>query len=93
MVNAQRRSVANKEETDLYLQYLNECTKESDTHIKSADLYEDFKIWFKSGNPNAKIPSNKEFYKNTKKHKNIEKVLVDGKSVHGIKKLKLTEKK
>ena len=37
----------------LYLQFLNENTEESDSHIKTADLYEHFKGWFKTNNPNT----------------------------------------
>ena len=43
-----------KEDTDLYLSFLNECTEESDTHISTIELYEKFKSWFKINNPNTK---------------------------------------
>jgi P4 family phage/plasmid primase-like protien len=61
-----------EEDTDLYLQFLNECTEENkDGHIHCSVLYESFKDWFKTNNPNTKIPSNKEFINNLKKYKDI----------------------
>ena len=78
-----------KEDTDLYLQFLNENTEEADTNIKNTILYDNFKIWFKNNNPNTKIPNNREFYTGIKKYKIIEKVSFEGKSVHGIKHMKL----
>jgi P4 family phage/plasmid primase-like protien len=80
-----------KEDTDLYLQYLNENTEESNTNIKNTILYENFKFWFKNNNPNTKIPNNREFYNGIKKYKIIEKVSYEGSSVHGIKHLKLKD--
>ena len=55
-----------KEETDIYLNFLNECTEHSQTHIKTIDLYECFKSWFKVNKPNTKIPNNREFISNVK---------------------------
>jgi putative DNA primase/helicase len=79
-----------KEETDIYLSFLNENTEESeDTNIHCVTLYEIFKDWFKMNNPNTKIPSYKEFLSNIKKHKEICKVKINGSSQIGIKKLKL----
>ncbi len=80
-----------EEDTDLYLQYLNENTEESNTNIKNTILYENFKFWFKNNNPNIKIPNNREFYNGIKKYKIIEKVSYEGSSVHGIKHLKLKD--
>jgi phage/plasmid-associated DNA primase len=78
-----------KENTDIYLQFLNECTEESETHIHTAILYESFKEWFKINNPGTKLPSNKNFTTNLKKYKKIEAVRVDTKSSCGIKNLKI----
>jgi P4 family phage/plasmid primase-like protien len=79
-----------KENTDLYLQFLNECTEDNeDGHIHCSTLYESFKFWFKNNNPNVKIPSNKEFVTNLRKYKDVCKVFVDKKSQIGIKNLKL----
>ena len=78
-----------KENTDLYLQFLNENTEESSTHIKTTDLYAHFKEWFKMNNPNAKIPSNREFLSNIKKYKNVEHVKINKSSSYGIKNLKI----
>ena len=36
-----------KEDTDIYLQFINENTEESETHIHTTILYEQFKKWFK----------------------------------------------
>jgi len=78
-----------QENTDLYLQFLNECTEENkDGHIHCSSLYEAFKFWFKNNNPNTKIPSNKEFINNIKKYKIILPIKIDGKSNLGIKNLK-----
>jgi prophage antirepressor-like protein len=80
----------NQEEIiDLYLQFLNENTEESTTHLKTSDIYECFKIWFEMNNPNTKIPSNREFIANIKKYKNVEHVKVDKSTCYGIKNLKL----
>ena len=65
-----------QENTDLYLQFLNECTEENnDGHIHCIILYDSFKNWFKMNNPNIKIPSNKEFVNNLRKYKNIKESL------------------
>ena len=80
-----------KEDTDIYLSFLNECTEESDTHIKSVTLYEHFKVWFARNNPNCRIPTNKCFSTNIKRHKTIESVKVQGKSASGIKFMKIVE--
>ncbi len=74
-----------KENTDLYLQFLNECTEEKiGTNIHCATLYEKFKEWSKTNNPNIKIPSNKEFVGNLRKHKEIKKIWIDEKTLLGI---------
>jgi prophage antirepressor-like protein len=78
-----------KKDENLYLQFLNENTEKSDRHIKTTDLYDYFKIWFEDKNPNAKIPSNKEFVSNIKIYKVVEQVKINKKSCYGIKKLKL----
>jgi P4 family phage/plasmid primase-like protien len=78
-----------KEDTDMYLQFLNECTDKSDIHIKTFDIYECFKSWFKINNPNTKIPSNREFISNVKKYKTVEHVKLNGVTCYGIKNLKL----
>lgn len=80
-----------KEDTDLYLQFLNECTEESEKHIHTVVLYERFKSWFKNNNPNMKIPNNRNFTTELKKYKNIENIKIDGKSSSGIKKLQLID--
>jgi P4 family phage/plasmid primase-like protien len=79
-----------KEYTDTYLSFLNECTEENDGHVKSADLYESFKDWFRKNNPNCKIPSSKVFSSGIRKYKNIEKIKINGQSTWGIKLMKIT---
>ena len=78
-----------QEDTDMYLQFINECTEDSETHTHTSDLYETFKTWFKINNPNTKIPSNKEFMSNIKKYKNIERFYFNQKQRFGIKNLKI----
>jgi putative DNA primase/helicase len=81
-----------QEDTDLYLQFLNDCTENSETNIHTVQLYNKFKEWFKNNNPNTKIPSNKEFIANIKKYKEIKKnVKIDKKLSSGIHNLKLIE--
>jgi hypothetical protein len=67
------------------LQFLNECTEESNKNIKKQKIYEVFKEWFKNNNPNAKIPCDKIFYTGIKKYKTIEKVYYEKNSVWCIK--------
>ena len=81
-----------QEDTDLYLQFLNECTEESESHVHTATLYEAFKGWFKNNNPNTKIPSNKEFVANIKKHKEVLRVKIEGTTMIGIRNLQLIDK-
>jgi P4 family phage/plasmid primase-like protien len=81
-----------KEDTDLYLQFLNECTENSEDDIHCVTIYADFKDWFKMNNPNTKIPSYKEFMSNIKKHKEIAKPKIKGIPQAGIKKLKLIKR-
>lgn len=79
-----------KEDTDMYLQFLNECTEESESHLRSTVLYDTFKSWFKINNPNTKIPNNREFMSNLKKYnKMAEHVKIDGITKYGIKNIKL----
>jgi phage/plasmid-associated DNA primase len=79
-----------KENTDIYLNYLNENTEKNENgHIHSSVLYESFKIWFKINNPNTKIPCNKEFYNGIKKYHTMAPVKVSNKTQQGIKFLKI----
>jgi P4 family phage/plasmid primase-like protien len=79
-----------QEETDLYLQFLNECTEENkDESIHCSTLYDTFKLWFKTNNPNTKISSNKEFVSCIRKYKEVKKIVIKDKVLLGIKNLKL----
>ena len=83
-----------QEDTDMYLQFINDCTEETNDEkdrIHCSLIYEIFKNWFKNNNPNTKIPSNKEFVNSIKKYKNIERITIDYKQQLGIKNLKLKE--
>jgi prophage antirepressor-like protein len=73
----------------IYKRFLDECTEESATHTKTTDAYEHFKIWFKFNNLHTKIPSNREFLANIKKHKIVDNVRIDKSIFYGIKNLKL----
>lgn len=78
-----------KEATDIYLTFLNECTEESVTHIRTSVLYDGFKTWFITNNPKTRIPSNREFMTNIKKHKTVERIRDNDSVINGIKKLKI----
>jgi len=80
-----------KENTDMYLQFLNECTEESDEHISMKDLYDEFKRWFRNNDPNCKIPSNRIFVPCISKYKEIKHVRIYDQSLRGIENLKLKE--
>ncbi len=80
-----------KENTDVYFNYLNQNTEQSDTHLKTTTLYEHFKQWYKTNNPQSKIPNSREFVSNIKKHKTIEHVKIDKSSCYGIKYLAIIE--
>jgi P4 family phage/plasmid primase-like protien len=82
-----------REETDLYLNFLNENTEntnDDNDKVHCSDLYSIFKEWFKFNNPTTKIPSDKEFSKGLKKYKNIDESVRIEKSVkRGVKGLKI----
>ena len=83
-----------KEETDLYLQYLNERTIESDTHVLLRTLYTDFKEWFIINYPTSRIPNKTDFSTNVKNHKTIDRNVRVGDIVTtGIKYMNLVEHK
>ena len=77
---------------DIYWQFLLKYTENSDKHIHMQTLYDKYKDWFKNNNPNAKIPSNKEFTLNIKKYKEIKKhTRVNNRVSSGIFNLKLKD--
>lgn len=81
-----------RENIDIYLQFLNDHTCASDTeNIHCSTLYNLFKKVFRENDPNGKIPSNKEFVSNVRKHHDIKKIAIDGKILLGIKRLTLKE--
>ena len=82
-----------EENTDLYLQFLNEYVEETDNdddRIHCVTLYGHFKEWFKFNDPNSKIPCDKEFIRNLRRYKQVsEGIRIDTKVRRGIKKNKL----
>lgn len=81
-----------KEEVDMYFNFLNECTEESESNISNVQLYESFQYWFKKNYGNEKIPNNRGFLVGIRKYKNIDKsIWVDGKTTTGIKNMKLID--
>jgi prophage antirepressor-like protein len=82
-------------ENDMYLQFLNENLEKTENEkdkILCTTLYETYKIWFKNNNPNAKIPSSKEFNKCTKKYITIKnKIRIGDKTQAGIEGYKFCE--
>jgi P4 family phage/plasmid primase-like protien len=84
-----------KEETDLYLQFISDIiqkTEDEKDKIHCSILYNHFKNWFKENNPATKIPSNKEFVNEMRKHMSIEKINIEGLTQLGIKKITLYKK-
>lgn len=78
-----------KEDTDIYLTFLNERTIKSEKNLHTADLYNDFKEWYGESNPGVKKPTNREFKIGIEKHEKIKKVKYNGKSQLGIKNLSI----
>jgi phage/plasmid-associated DNA primase len=78
-----------KDETDIYLTFMEEMTEESTEHIHTSTLYHEFKCWYMSNNPKQKIPSNRMFINEIRKHYEITKVWNKNKSSIGIKNIKL----
>ena len=76
--NVKKWTLQYEEEMDQYLSFLNECTENSETHIHTSTLYDAFKKWFSHNNPRTKIPSNREFTINLKKHKDVKRVRAGG---------------
>lgn len=76
-----------KENTDVYLSFLIECTEEATTHIRTSALYDAFKKWFIMNNPKAPVPSNREFTMNLKRHKPVGKIRDNVSVANGIKNL------
>lgn len=83
-----------RENTDVVLNFLEECTQECKSNIIStSQLYEKFKKWYAQNNPNRTIPCNRIFTSNIKKHKVVERARITKTSnpVNVIKGLKLCD--
>ena len=76
-----------KTKEDIYLNFLNECTEESDVYIRSVDLYNYFKEWYARNNSDKIIPTQRKFSIGIKKYKKIEKVRINEIVTSGIKNL------
>ncbi len=75
---------------DIYKEFLDKKTKESQNHIHTQRLYENFVIWYKENIGEKNIPSNREFMKNLKIHFLVHKsIKVDDKVSTGVKNLEL----
>ena len=84
--NIMKFTLKTKEENDIFKQYLDERTEDSDKHIHTSILYDDFKLWYMTNYPNQKEPSNREFVKEIKKYHTVyTNVRVDNKTTTGIK--------
>jgi len=80
-----------KVDVDMYFRFLNECTENSQTHIKTNTLRDAFCIWFNKNISKNEAPSLNIFSRRIKKYKAIESVKVDNISGSGIKNLKLKD--
>jgi phage/plasmid-associated DNA primase len=81
-----------KEEVDVFYNFLNECTEDSEINISSASLYLIFKEWFYKNYDDEILPKNKQFLTGIKKYKNYSKsIWCDGKVTTGFKNLKLKD--
>jgi P4 family phage/plasmid primase-like protien len=88
--NVMKFTTKTKEENDIFKQHLDDNTKESDKHVHTSALYDDFKIWFVTNYPKKTIPSNKEYVKEIKKYVEVHlSVKSNGKSMIGVKNLQL----
>jgi P4 family phage/plasmid primase-like protien len=58
-----------KEDTDIYLKFLNECTENGNTDMKTIDIYEVFSNWFETADIDSVLPTQKAFSTNLKKYK------------------------
>ena len=79
-----------KANVDIFLSYINERTEESKTHIHMNELYKDFTIWFRTQNPQEKIPAQRIFTQNIGRHKDICNIKINEKSNSGIRYLKIS---
>ena len=81
-----------QKENDIYYEYLDERTVESDKNIHTKELYKDFYEWH-TKRYEEKVPTNRAFIKGIRKYKNVEdKVkIIGGYSTTGIKKLELIQ--
>ncbi len=80
------------ENTEIYPNFLNECTEPSNTHISNGDLYNYFKIWIKNKYPEDICPNIRAFLNELRKYKIVGKnVWINSKSIPGFKNLKLKE--
>jgi hypothetical protein len=75
-----------REDTDIYLSFLNECTELSETHVKSTDLYSAFKIWYPRDDL---MPTLRNFSISLKRHIQIVSIRDGNKTTSGVKNLGL----
>jgi hypothetical protein len=66
-----------EQDNNVYLNYMDEQLQSTEYHTRCSEIYDDFKMWFISINPNKKIPSKMEFIRNVQKYKKIEKAKIN----------------
>ena len=77
-------------EKNIYLQFLDENTETDDyKNIHCSTLYEIFKSWYETKNPNTEIPTKKEFMNGIKTFKKIQNVRVNQNVLRGIQHLRI----
>ena len=84
-------SVKINENDVMYVSFLSECTKISNTHTRTSVLYDTFKTWFLKKKYTIATPSNRQFTINLRKHKTVEKIRDATTNVNGIKNLKIID--
>ena len=78
-----------KQNTCIFLCFLDENTHKSESDIHCSHLYDSFKEWFRTNNPTTKIPNNKDFINGISKYHEVKKIRIDNTILRGIKNLSL----
>ena len=78
-------------ETDIYLQFLDECTEEKEgDRIQTSSMYSLFKTWWNNNYSNKPLGRNK-FLKEISKHVDIKKMRVGNIIINGIENMRLIQ--
>ena len=82
-----------EENTDIYLQFKNECTEESEHNTSLTDLYDEFKRWYREENPGGKIAIKKIFKNQMMKYiGEAQKVWIEDNSAVGYKNITIKDR-